>query len=95
MKDGPWGMKLDLGVRTSTRGTNFDLGYETRPGVRSFDLGSEPFRSNESHDEIDRQCGGHSETEQGFEHRCLLEPAERVRIERKHDKAADAGGKKK
>ncbi|WP_455918807.1 hypothetical protein [Ensifer canadensis] len=56
---------------------------------------SEPFRSNEGHDEIGRERKGDGEANEGFEHRRLLEPAERARVERKHDKAAETGGKKK
>lgn len=54
----------------------------------------EPFRSNEGHDEVGRKRKGNGKADEGFEHRCLLEPAERARVERKRDKAADAGGKK-
>jgi hypothetical protein len=56
---------------------------------------SEPFRANEGDDEIGRKGDGDGKTDQGFEHRGLLETAERARIKRKHDKAADAGGKEK
>jgi hypothetical protein len=56
---------------------------------------SEPFRTNEGDDEIGGKCDGDSETDQGFEHRGLLKTAERARVQRKHDKAADAGGKEK
>ena len=57
--------------------------------------GSEPFRANEGDDEVGRKRDSDGKTEQGFEHDALLKPAQRARIKREHDKAADAGGKKK
>lgn len=56
---------------------------------------SEPLRPDESHDKVSRKRGGDGQADESFKHRTLLEPAQRARVKRKHDKAADAGGKKK
>ncbi|AUX78572.1 hypothetical protein NXT3_PA00284 (plasmid) [Sinorhizobium fredii] len=57
--------------------------------------GSETFGPNERHEQVGRERKGDGEADEGFQHRTLLEPAERARVYRKHDKTADAGDNEK
>nr|WP_234888502.1 hypothetical protein [Sinorhizobium medicae] len=56
---------------------------------------SEPFRSDQRHDEVGSERGGDEQADKGIDHRFVLKPAEDARVTRKHHKATDGGSKEK